>query len=172
MNRGGTKPLVLEAARLCGAHGIIPEFSFMIGLPTEDRNDVEESLRFAKRLRQVNPAAIITDFKIFTPYPGTRLYDLAVQHGLIPPQSLEEWSAYTWANVARPWIQDLTFVRTVAMVSLFGSYYHEFRAGLKGTARKIGLAVLHYLALIRWKTAFFDYPFEWIVLRRLFFRKI
>ena len=170
VNRSGTKSQCLEAARLCAEYGIIPEFSFMIGLPGETESDVFESLRFAQQLKTVNPAVIITDFKIFTPYPGTPLYDLAVRQGLTPPQSLAGWSAYIWGNVEYPWIEDIQFVRTVSLVSLFANYYHEFRQDLRGPVRRIGSALLHRLALIRWKAAFFDFPVEWMILRRIFLK--
>lgn len=31
---------------------------------------------------------------IFTPYPGTPLTDMAIEHGFTPPQSLEEWATH------------------------------------------------------------------------------
>lgn len=51
---------------------------FMLGSPGETREDLEETIRFAKRL---NPD--YAQFSITTPYPGTDLYREALKGGLI-----------------------------------------------------------------------------------------
>jgi len=46
---------------------------------------------------------------IYTPFPGTPLYDQAVKHGFTPPKTLEDWSNYDYYEVQTPWLQnDLT----------------------------------------------------------------
>jgi len=39
-------------------------------------------------------------------YPGTELFDMAIQRGFRPPDSLENWSEYAWYNylhIGIPW---------------------------------------------------------------------
>jgi hypothetical protein len=45
-------------------------------------------------------------FNIYTPYPGTELYHLALQYGLKEPERLEDWVRFNYRKVAEdaPWI--------------------------------------------------------------------
>ena len=47
------------------------------------------------------------DINIYTPYPGTELFDLSVKNGLKPPERLEDWVSFNWRTINRkntPWI--------------------------------------------------------------------
>jgi len=44
------------------------------------------------RLKEENPRAVIWKINQYTPYPGTELFDLAIQNGFKPPEKFEEWS--------------------------------------------------------------------------------
>ncbi len=68
------KPIVNEAKRL----GILVHLFFMIGLPTETKKEMLETLKFAKYL---NPDS--ASFSIATPLPGSDLYDYALQNDLL-----------------------------------------------------------------------------------------
>jgi len=61
--------------------------SFIIGVPGETAKSIKKTIRFAKRLN-LN----FVQFSICTPYPGTRLYKIAKEKGLILTQ---DWSKYT-----------------------------------------------------------------------------
>lgn len=62
--------------------GIIPITAFMVGQYTETREDVEESIKLLKELIR-NDKYFVAQFTITTPYPGSELYDIAFQKGLI-----------------------------------------------------------------------------------------
>lgn len=164
INRTNNKSYCLQAAEVCKEYNIIPIFSFMIGFPGESKEEVRETLSFAKQLKSINNDAIITDFKIYAPYPGTPLFDLAVKQGLVMRNSLEEWRRYTWGNIDLPWVSDMQFLRTVSLVSLFSNYYQELQQeSEKGTLPfRVSLRLLKWLANIRWQTACFALPLEWI----------
>ena len=88
-------------------YDIIPAFSFIGGFPTETYDELLQTIDCMIKLKKDNPAAQIESMCIYTPYPGTSLYPLALEHGLKPPQKLEEWS--TWGfhdfNEERnPWL--------------------------------------------------------------------
>ena len=38
-------------------------------------------------------------YNIFTPYPGTGLFDIAIANGFIPPASLEGWVSYNYRTI-------------------------------------------------------------------------
>jgi len=61
---------------------------FMIGFPTETREDILETISFAKEL---NPD--IAQFMVTTPYPDTELWELCKQYGEI---NIGDWSNFTF----------------------------------------------------------------------------
>ncbi len=89
---------VIEANRKLVPFPIVPVFLFMMGLPTETPDEFAQSVRLAIRLTDENSKAVKT-FNIYTPYPGTKLYDLALQLGLREPQCLEDWAGFNFRNI-------------------------------------------------------------------------
>ena len=87
-----TPEMVLKLNLRLRKEGIIPHYSFMAGFPTETREDIEKTIRLMGQLKQENPQAVIWKINTYTPFPGTDLFDLAVQNGFRPPRLLEEWS--------------------------------------------------------------------------------
>lgn len=88
----------IEANRKLIPYPIVPVFLFMMGLPTETPEEFAQSVRLAVRLTDENPRAVKT-FNIYTPYPGTELYDLALRLGLKEPQRLEDWPRFNFRNI-------------------------------------------------------------------------
>lgn len=72
--------------------GIQPHYSFMAGFPTETQEDVQQTIKLIQRLKEDNPEAIVYKINQYTPYPGTRLFDLAVKNGFEPPDTMGGWS--------------------------------------------------------------------------------
>jgi radical SAM superfamily enzyme YgiQ (UPF0313 family) len=100
INKDITVEQVIEANQRLISYPIVPIYLFMMGLPTETREEFEQSVRLAIRLTDENPKAAKT-FNIYTPYPCTELYNLAVQLGLSEPQRLEDWARFNFRNI--PW---------------------------------------------------------------------
>ena len=72
-------------------HGIIPAFALMIGFPTETFADIHQTIDLFRQLKKDNPLAQFEVMGTFTALPKTPLYDLALKHGLKPPETLEGW---------------------------------------------------------------------------------
>jgi radical SAM superfamily enzyme YgiQ (UPF0313 family) len=64
--------------------GIKSRASFILGLPTETREESLQTIRFAYSL----PLDQVR-FSIATPFPGTELWDIAVQEGRIDPENID-----------------------------------------------------------------------------------
>jgi anaerobic magnesium-protoporphyrin IX monomethyl ester cyclase len=77
-----SKGIDLEEARtvinLCKKNGIKVLCSFIIGLPGETWSTVEETIKFVKSSL---PTGV--QFNVAVPYPGTRLYEQALNKGLL-----------------------------------------------------------------------------------------
>jgi anaerobic magnesium-protoporphyrin IX monomethyl ester cyclase len=92
INKGITPDMVLDLNLRLRKEAIVPHYSFMAGFPGETRVDFEETVRLMDRLKQENPEALIWKINRYTPYPGTKLFDVAVQGGFRPPATFEGWS--------------------------------------------------------------------------------
>ena len=85
---------ILLFVKRCKEHQIIPVLSFMCGFPKSPIDDLKETVLFINEAKRVNRNTKIKLF-FFTPYPGSFLYQEAIQNGFRPPTSLEDWSGYT-----------------------------------------------------------------------------
>jgi pyruvate-formate lyase-activating enzyme len=89
---------ILECARRCRQHGIVPEFSFIMGNPIDPERDVEETIRFMYRLKAEAPDCEILIF-IYTPVPQPgHLFADATRLGFRFPERLEEWAEPRWVR--------------------------------------------------------------------------
>ena len=76
IGRNTTPQAVETAFKLCRKNGIKTACSFMLGLPDETLKDMEDSLKFAKKL---NPDWC--QFNTFIAYPDSRLYNELLEKG-------------------------------------------------------------------------------------------
>ncbi|PSB29448.1 hopanoid biosynthesis associated radical SAM protein HpnJ [Stenomitos frigidus] len=95
------KGIKLEAARQfmknCHALGITVHGTFIIGLPVETRETIEETIRFACEL---SPHTI--QVSIAAPYPGTELYAQAKANGWFTDQALVASSGMQTSTLQYP----------------------------------------------------------------------
>lgn len=75
-----------QAARMIMDAGILVRASFILGMPTETREESLETIRYSKRipLDQVR-------FAIATPFPGTELFEMAKQEGM----KVDDWTKFS-----------------------------------------------------------------------------
>lgn len=71
---------MVEAFRTCREVGMSTVAYNMIGLPGEDRSSVLATARLNARAR---PSAVVVS--VFSPYPGTDLYEISVREGYVHP---------------------------------------------------------------------------------------
>jgi radical SAM superfamily enzyme YgiQ (UPF0313 family) len=87
IKKGETKEEIAEGVRLLQRHEVPVNLYVMMGLPTETKADVEETMAFAHGLK---PNSLIPS--IATPYPGTELFEVAQREGFI--QSDLDWAEF------------------------------------------------------------------------------
>ncbi|NWF55784.1 MAG: radical SAM protein, partial [Syntrophaceae bacterium] len=75
-----------QAVALCKEAGISPLGSFILGLPGETRETMEETISFARSLE------IPYGFHLLSPFPGTRVRSKAEEYGL--KILTDDWSLY------------------------------------------------------------------------------
>lgn len=92
IRKGITLEQIKNATKWTHEAGIETWGSFMLGLPTETREESQQTINFAL---EVNPTFV--QFPITTPFPGTDLYDICKKNGKILTDNLDEYTA--WDNV-------------------------------------------------------------------------
>ena len=120
----------LAALERCAETGIRASFGFIFGLPAEEEADLEATLDLIDAIyRKSEHADCYTN--IFTPYPGSPLWPIALEKGFEPPASLEQWTDFYPRVTRLPWLTEAQHRRlqTVRQYLRFG--YHQVNAGEK-----------------------------------------
>ena len=119
LNKGVTVAQITKTFALCKKLGIETLAYFMIGSPTETKQDIYETMKFA---RKIDPDyAHIT---ILTPYPGTKIYESALREGVIKSDYWREFANDPEKGVVtRYWENELS---KEELFMLLGKFYREF----------------------------------------------
>ena len=108
------------------------KYLFIVGIPGETKADLNETASLMIKLVEGNPAAVL-GVHVFVPYPGTELFDLAVQYGFHPPEKLEDWAGMSWSNRRRnyPWLskENRRLVEMLSFCSLFLAKDRNLKSG-------------------------------------------
>ncbi|MBP9822360.1 MAG: B12-binding domain-containing radical SAM protein [Candidatus Pacebacteria bacterium] len=106
IKKGETVAEYVIANKALAQTGIIPQYNFMMGFPTETQEDVNDTVDLALKLIEDNPRAVIHSFSAFTPLPGTELLATSVRdHGFKMPDTLEGWIGIVRRRLPTPWQQ-------------------------------------------------------------------
>lgn len=94
MKKDLTVEQVIIANRKLREVGIRPIYSFIAGFPGETVEQIQDTINLMVQLLEENPNISMTSLKVYTPFPGSPMYDECVQMGMPIPQTLAEWSNY------------------------------------------------------------------------------
>lgn len=94
IGKGITREQIFAANKRCRKFDIVPHYAFMAGFPTETLIEVYDTLSMIERLKRDNPDAKMHGIDLFTPYPGSKLFDVLRRAGLRMPCKLEEWATH------------------------------------------------------------------------------
>ena len=163
-------------------HNIRVLYSMMLGLPwdpdyTKTRRLIDEEIRLtlnlAEKLISLTSKGRVL-LAIYTPYPGTPMWESAIKLGLEPPQSLEEWKSWDQREGVTPWVSPeqtkrIKFVGEHIFFFLDADAYSWVTARvrnsfamflLKGTYK-----VFIRIAMLRWRFKFFALPVDYWIYR-------
>ncbi|RLE13156.1 B12-binding domain-containing radical SAM protein [Candidatus Aerophobetes bacterium] len=87
IDKGITLPQIEKTINLIKKVNINSFGSFILGIPGETVKTIKKTINFAKKL---NPSFV--QFSICTPYPGTKLFEMAKEKGWL---LTKDWSKYT-----------------------------------------------------------------------------
>jgi anaerobic magnesium-protoporphyrin IX monomethyl ester cyclase len=113
MQKGITTEQTLTMARRTREFGIIPEFSFVVGNPTNPELDTKETLRFIRKIKRINPdSEIIVQHYTPTPQRGSMYGE--VDDKISFPDTPAEWASKQWMDftlridTSAPWLKQKT----------------------------------------------------------------
>ncbi len=115
MQKGGTQTpaMVLDLARRMREFGIVPEFSFVLGAPSDHvAEDIERDIRYIRRIKEINPASEIIIY-VYSPvsFDDATLLNRARDFGFEFPRQLKDWMNPPWStfdlrkNPGTPWLR-------------------------------------------------------------------
>lgn len=157
-------PTLLEINRHLKSSLILPVYFFIMGIPTETKEDLLESVSLSLTLLKENPNAVRV-FNIFTPFPGTELFDLAIKHGLQVPKRLEDWISFNYRNCVKnaPWLSKemRELIEMLDFCNFFVGKRHYLKPYEKTNLFVVLLSNLYApLARKRVENLFYKFPIE------------
>lgn len=105
---------IYEAAARCIAADIRPSFNIIFAFPGEGRKERRETVSFMMDVCRRFPGAEFWT-NIFTPYPGSPIFEKTAEIGIQPPDSLEGWADFFPRYTKLPWLNGLEHERLQVM---------------------------------------------------------
>lgn len=177
MNKGGTQSgqMIKDFVLRMKNADIVPELSFVLGMPAKTEKEVYDQIlwdiNFIREIKQINPKAEIIIY-LFSPVPteGSELYKQIIDAGFSFPETLDEWISPSWENFdlrknpLTPWLKPYMIDTIKNFETVLNGYYptvSDFR--IRGFKKKLLQAVSGF----RYKTGFYQYPYEIKALHKL-----
>jgi anaerobic magnesium-protoporphyrin IX monomethyl ester cyclase len=181
MKKGSRVEHTFAAARLCREHGVVPEFSFVLGGPEDPEGEVERTLEFIKRIKQIHPECEVVLY-FYSPTPrreapseqtrasGLRLpvMDSYGPDGPPLPTTPLEWTQPRWIEYVchqdAPWLSPRLRRRVRDFATVLGC---RFPTVQDHSSPRWGKALLRNLARWRYRSSRYGHPWELELARRL-----
>jgi radical SAM superfamily enzyme YgiQ (UPF0313 family) len=180
MDKGGTQTaaqIKAFAARL-RKFDIIPEYSFVLGMPADSQEKVmaqiDADIAFIKEVKTLNPDTEIIIY-VYSPVPteGSELYQKVKAAGFSFPERLEDWLDPAWEkfdlrkNPLTPWLTAGMVDKIKNFETVLNGYYPTTSdAKLSPFQRK----AMRWISAPRYKTGFYAMPYELKVLQKFWLR--
>jgi|TARA_Y100000031_G_scaffold70041_1_gene77704 radical SAM superfamily enzyme YgiQ (UPF0313 family) len=158
---------VILSAQMCLRHNIVPQYSFMAGLPGETKDEVMETLALIDQLVKLSDQVQILGPQAFRPYPGSELYQECLEAGWQEPKTLDRWEETTknelnYSNIHNfPWLDNPDFIESLEAYVRFGA--HSIKSALGSTVKASRFLKLPFILLcqLRWKLKFFGLSWDY-----------
>jgi radical SAM superfamily enzyme YgiQ (UPF0313 family) len=180
MEKGGTQTgeQIKKFAARMKKFNIIPEYSFVLGLPAETpekaMKQIDEDIQFIKQIKEINPATEIIIY-VYSPVPteGSELYNEVVKTGFRFPKKLEDWLDPQWANFdlrknpLTPWLTAEMVNKILDFETVINAQYptvSDFKLTL------FQKNVMRVLSSLRYKSDIYKFPYELKALQKFWLK--
>lgn len=177
MDKGGTQTAeqIKRFAARMKKFDIVPEYSFVLGLPAETPEKVmaqiDADINFIREIKKINPDTEIIIY-IYSPVPteGSELFEAVTKAGFHFPEKLEDWLNPQWEkfdlrkNPLTPWLTPEMVDKIKNFETVLNGYYPTASCyRVQGWKRK----TLKMMSKLRYKTSFYKMPYEIKLLHKL-----
>lgn len=114
MHKGIFTPQSVQAVRTLSDNGVVVLIGMMLGAPYESFRDMLQSLKFSNRLADAGADAL--QFSIYTPLPGTRIFNDALEKGTL---FTLDWDRY---DILTPVSRGRVHPSIVQILQFYGTY--------------------------------------------------
>src|SRR3989338_7156484 len=116
IKKSTTTDMIRKGVKMTKEAGIDVRGFFMIGFPTETKEEILQTIDFAKELD-----VDVAQFMVSTPFPGTEMWEIAKQNGTIN----DDWNSFTfYAPEKMPFSSNL--LSDEELLSLYKKAYKSF----------------------------------------------
>jgi anaerobic magnesium-protoporphyrin IX monomethyl ester cyclase len=180
MDKGGTQSgeQIKQFAARMRKFDIIPEYSFVLGLPAETpekvMQQIDEDIQFIKQIKEINPDTEIIIY-VYSPVPteGSELYKKVTETGFKFPEKLDDWLDPQWANFdlrknpLTPWLTPSMIDKILNFETVINAQYPTVSDFKLTSLQKKTMRVLSSL---RYKTGFYNFPYELKALQKFWLK--
>lgn len=181
MKKGTSVEQTFEMIRLCRDNGVIPELSFVLGGPEDPEGEVEKTLGFIRKVKEVHPGAeVILYFYSPTPQRDSAWRQAESAAGRLPvlkrygpegpelPTTPEEWTEPKWISYVchqdAPWLSPRIRSRVKGFAKVLACRYPTAQDWSTPTW---GKTILRNLAGWRYSTGRWENPWELDLARKI-----
>jgi anaerobic magnesium-protoporphyrin IX monomethyl ester cyclase len=180
MDKGGkqTGAQILRFAARMKQFDIIPEYSFVLGMPADTEAEVWQQInadiQFIREVKRINPDTEIIIY-IYSPVPteGSDLYERIRKAGFKFPATLEDWLTPQWErfdlrrNPLTPWLTGPMIDRIQQFETVLNAYYPTVSDTKLSVLQR---RVMRWISGWRYRTQVYKFPYELKVLQRFWLR--
>src|ERR1700726_3392785 len=159
---------IYQSTERCINAGVIPSFNIIFGYPGEGPKERRETVNFMMDICRKFPGAEFWT-NIFTPYPGSPIFQQAAKLGIEVPKSLEGWVDYFPRYTVLPWLKGSDHQRVQTMRDYLRIAFDRAPIATKGH-NWFATAIQHltaYPARVRLNYDFYSFPVELWINRQL-----
>jgi len=177
MDKGGTQTgaqIKTFAARM-RKFDIIPEYSFVLGLPGDSpekvMQQIDEDIAFIREVKTINPDTEIIIY-LYSPVPteGSELYEKVTSAGFNFPQNLEDWLDPQWEkfdlrkNPLTPWLTPEMVDKIQNFETVLNGYYPTVSDYKLNQFQRRAMRVA---SSARYKLNLYSFPYELKALQKV-----
>ena len=180
MDKGGTQSgeQIKKFAARMRKFDIVPEYSFVLGLPAETpekvMRQIDEDIQFIKQIKEINPDTEIIIY-VYSPVPteGSELYNEVQKSGFRFPEHLEDWLEPQWANFdlrknpLTPWLKPEMVDKILNFETVLNAQFPTL-SDYKLT--RFQRKTMQTVSSIRYKRGIYNIPYELKALQKFWLK--
>jgi radical SAM superfamily enzyme YgiQ (UPF0313 family) len=180
MDKGGTQSgeQIKNFAARMKSFNIIPEYSFVLGLPADSpqkvMQQIDEDIQFIKQIKEINPFTEIIIY-VYSPVPteGSELYKKVTESGFKFPETLDDWLNPQWENFdlrknpLTPWLTTEIVNKILDFETVINAQYPTISDFKLTSLQK---STMRVLSSLRYKTDFYRFPYELKALQKFWLK--